>query len=76
MTPRRTLRAWPGTYRPIWVIAEYTGRPAETFRTWHKAGELPSRRDERTGELLVDVVAAFKLHETRSARRRAKRRAA
>jgi hypothetical protein len=71
VTRPRKLRAWPGTYRPIWVIAEYTGRSAETFRTWHKNGDLPSRIDEKTGELLIDVVAAFRLHEERPTRRRA-----
>lgn len=72
MTRSRKLRAWPGTYRPIWVIAEFTGRSADSFRTWYKNGELPGKVSER-GELLVDVVAAFKLHESKPQRRRTKK---
>lgn len=76
MERSRVLRAWPGTFRPIWVIAEYTGRSEETFRTWHKAKLLPSMSDPRTGELLVDIIVANRLHESRPMRRRNTRRPA
>jgi hypothetical protein len=73
VTRLRKLYAWPGNYRPIWVIAQYTGRSAETFRTWHKQGRIPSKTDPKTGDILVDVVAAFNLHEATPQRRRAKK---
>lgn len=58
------LRSWPGTWRPVWVAATFTGRSAETFRTWAKNGKLASRKDGKTGELLIDLVQAVRLHET------------
>lgn len=54
---------YPGTLRPLWVIAGWLQRSDDTVRSWYRRGELqPKACDVRTRALLFDLHDAAQLH--------------
>lgn len=56
--------------RPVVDVALAVNRPHWTIRTWVNRGRVPYER--RSGQLLVDVVAAYALSEQTPRRNRSR----
>lgn len=60
----------PARFRPVAAVAFITGRPARTIRNWARDGRIERMTHPRTGEVLVDVVAAHELSQQAGRRNR------
>lgn len=55
MRTRKWWHPYPGTFRPVWVIAEAAKIPERTIRTWIRRRQVTAACDIKTREIIVDV---------------------